>query len=109
MRWKLLLIASLSAAIVGAGGTLSVALGLLGSTDPIFKPDLVILLTFLVPVAAITLASIFVYRHTARRRKLQAMTTALLAIILTLTILLLSPAFFSRPQKEPTPPPRNIG
>lgn len=35
-----------------------------------------------------TLASIFVYRHTAQRRKLQAVLTALFSIILTFAALL---------------------
>jgi hypothetical protein len=42
-----------------------------------------------------TLACIFVYRHTARRRKLQAALTALFALVLTLAALSASPMFIS--------------
>jgi hypothetical protein len=39
------------------------------------SPGLLVFSTLLLPVAAIVVASIFVYRHTARRRKLQAFLT----------------------------------
>lgn len=37
----------------------------------------------LIPLIIVTAASIFVYRHTPRRRKLQAALTVLLAFLLT--------------------------
>jgi hypothetical protein len=105
MRWKLLLLASLLATLAGAGATLAIVIGLLGSTRQLVTPDLAVIGTLAIPVAAITAASIFVYRHTARRRKLQAMATALLATILTLTILIISSMLFSKPAPA-TPPTR---
>jgi hypothetical protein len=78
----------------------------------LLRPSVFALGTLLLPIAAITYASIFVYRHTARRRRLQAMLTALLAIFLTLTILLLSSILYTKPAPAPTPPaptPRNVG
>ncbi|MEJ7618415.1 MAG: hypothetical protein WKF30_15945 [Pyrinomonadaceae bacterium] len=42
----------------------------------------------LIPIIATTVASIFVYRHTPRRRKLQAASTALLTCFLTLTVVI---------------------
>lgn len=110
MRWKLLIITSLLAALVGAGGTLGLALGLIGSTQRPKAIDLYVVLTFLVPAASIFFASFFVYRHTARRRKLQAFSTALLSIILTLAFLIASSMFLARPSEEqgpPAPPSRN--
>jgi purine-cytosine permease-like protein len=110
MRWKLLLIASLLATLVGAGATLGIVIGVLGTPGQFTAPDLAVLGTLIVPVAAITFASIFVYRHTARRRKLQAMATALLAIILTLTLLIASSVLFSKPAPAEAPPaPRRNG
>jgi purine-cytosine permease-like protein len=105
MRWKLLLLASLLATLVGAGATLGIVFGLLGSTRRLV-PDLAVIGTLLIPLAAIAAASIFVYRHTARRRRLQAMATALLATILTLTIFIMSSMIFSKPAPSTPPAPQ---
>lgn len=110
MRWKLLIITSLVAAITGAGGTLGLALGLTGSTRQPAALDIYVILMLLVPVLAVFFASLFVYRHTARWRKVQALSTALLSIFLTLTFLitgslLLAPGPVE--QGPPAPPPRN--
>jgi purine-cytosine permease-like protein len=109
MRWKLLLIASLLATLVGAGATLGIVIGVLGSPAQYTAPDMAVLGTLIIPVASITFASIFVYRHTARRRKLQAMATALLAIILTLTVFIISSMVTSKPAPETPPAPRRDG
>ncbi len=110
MRWKLLLTASLVATIIGAGVPLAVVLGFSGSADRFVKPDIFILSTLLVPVAAITAASFFVYRHTARRRQIQAMLTVLLSAALTLAILLFGSILLSKPAPETEPAPRrNVG
>lgn len=110
MRWKLLVFASLLATIVGAGSTLGLVYGLTSSVENLFRPSYA-LGALLIPIAAITFASIFVYRHTARRRRLQAMLTALIAISLTLTSLLLASALYTKPAPSPTPAvsPRNVG
>jgi hypothetical protein len=50
------------------------------------SPGLLVTSTLLLPAAAIIFASIFVYRHTARRRRLQAFVTAILATMLTLAL-----------------------
>ncbi len=59
------------------------------------------------PIACVVYASVFVYRHTARRRTLQAAATALLASMLTLAALLLGSILASRRAPEvlqPSPP-----
>ena len=111
MRWKLLVGASLLATIVGAGSTLGLIYGLTSTLENLPRPTTYALAALLIPIAAITFASIFVYRHTARRRRLQAMLTALIAIALTLTILLLATALYTKPASTPTPAPtpRNVG
>ena len=113
MRWKLLLIASLLATIVGAGASFAIAFGFFGSPKPLAVPNALAISTLLIPVAAITSASIFVYRHTARRRKLQAMATALLALVLTLAAYFASVIFFAesapKPNPNMVPAPQNIG
>ncbi|HEX8116857.1 MAG TPA: hypothetical protein VF521_06265, partial [Pyrinomonadaceae bacterium] len=61
-------------------------------------------LSLLLPLAAIVYAAVFVYRHTARRRQVQAAATALLASILTLAALALVPALTGSPGPELLPP-----
>ena len=88
MRWKLLILASLVAATAGAGACFAAARFLLAPTHGLAQAGWVAAAALVVPLAATTFASVFVYRHTARRRALQAAATALLAALLTLTALL---------------------
>ncbi len=90
MRVKLILISSLIAAIIGAGVPILIIWLTLGSflriVDPQFErrsngwPSLVLLL---LPLVAAALTSIFVYRRTSRRRKLQAALTLMLVTVLS--------------------------
>ena len=110
MRLKLVLISSLIAAIVGAGSTTLIIL--LVFVRPITTPGLLALSTYLLPVASILLAAIFVYRHTARRRRLQAVLTALISLLLTVGIFLLVSILTAPDQIKfppPTDAPRNVG
>ncbi|PWT91965.1 MAG: hypothetical protein C5B55_07205 [Blastocatellia bacterium] len=102
MRLKLVVGASLLAAIAGAGSCIAIVQFVFASLKPISSPGLLVSATFLIPTAAITFASIFTYRHTARRRKVQAVLTALLAIILTL--LLFIGAYILNARRMPTVP-----
>ncbi|HEY0543804.1 MAG TPA: hypothetical protein VGC91_00265 [Pyrinomonadaceae bacterium] len=107
MRWKLLLIASLIASLIGAGATLAIIIFLLGSTVH-FSPRTAGVLAFaplVIPLAMIVVVSLFVYRHTARRRKLQAMITALLSAFLMLTIFFVCEMLLAKRNQERTPPP----
>jgi hypothetical protein len=101
MRLKLVIAASVLAAVVGAGSCIALVLGVF-SVKALSSPGLLAASTLLLPILAIVFASIFVYRHTAKRRKLQAFLTALLAIILTLTIFLVVSVLTSR--SEPADP-----
>ncbi|HYX40672.1 MAG TPA: hypothetical protein VE821_03185 [Pyrinomonadaceae bacterium] len=111
MRWKLLLIASLAATVVGAGGSLGLAYWLRGVAQRFAAIDPLLLSTLLIPLIAITYAAVFVYRHTARRRKLQATMTVLLALMLTLIALSTSALILTRRSSTirpaPTPTPHN--
>ncbi len=106
MRLKLVLIASLIAAIVGAGSSIAIVLAVFASLKPVSKPGLLVASTFLLPVAAITFASIFVYRHTARRRKLQALLSATLAALFSLSLFLLASILSAR--HKPVEPPQPV-
>jgi len=105
MRLKLVLLAAVLAAIVGSGASITIILTVFSSFGAIAKPGLLVLTTFLLPVAAVSLASIFVYRHTAKRRKLQAFLTAILATVLTLALFIVTSIFSSRGEKIRPPAP----
>jgi len=105
MRLKLVVGASLLAALIGAGSSIAIVYVTFSSLKAISAPGLIAGASFLLPVIAIVLASIFVYRHTARRRKLQAMLTALVALVLTLCIFMVASILSARrAPKEPVRP-----
>ena len=110
MRWKLLLIVSLVAGLVGSLATLAIIIFLLGSNRRLApgSVDFIAFFPLIIPLAMIIAASIFVYRHTARRRKLQAMLTALLSALLMLTIFFLGQLLLS-PQGSQPPAPAQPG
>ncbi len=107
MRWKLMFIAALVSGIAGTGLTFALVRAFSGHANPLgaygsVAFDYVALGALLIPLIATALASIFVYRHTARRRKLQALVTAAIALLFTLTLFILGSAFFSK--RIPAPP-----
>jgi len=85
MRLRLVLAASLLAAVAGAGSCIALVLGVF-TVKALSSPGLMLASTLLLPAATIIFASIFVYRHTARRRKLQALLTAIIATVLTIAL-----------------------
>jgi len=107
MRLRLVLITSFLAALVGAGASISIILGVSSSLRFLRAPGPLVLSTLLLPIAAVFLGSFFVYRHTARRRKLQAFLTALLATFLSLCLFLLASVLTAR--YEPIQPPQPLG
>ena len=108
MRWKLLIAASLLAAAAGSGACYAAARFLLPPRGP-DASGWAAALPLLAPLGAITYAAVFVYRHTARRRALQAAATALLASLLALTALTLGSILSGRagPELSPAPPSKN--
>ena len=104
MRWKLLIAASLLAAAAGAGVCYAAARYLLPLAGPT-PSGWASALPLLAPLGAVTYAAVFVYRHTARRRALQAAATALLASLLALAALALAPVLDGRPAPGPLPAP----
>lgn len=110
VRLKLVMLVSLIAALVGAGSSIAIILTRT-SVHVLSSPDLVITATLVLPIAAVVLASFFVYRHTARRRKTQALLTGVLAAFLSLGIFILASIITSRTTTptQPAPTPRNVG
>jgi hypothetical protein len=90
MRLKLVLLMSLLAAVLGAGASIGIIVGTLGSwIHPFASPGYgsnrwIPPALYLPPLVTALLASSFVYRHTARRRKLQAAVTGILTLLLCL-------------------------
>jgi hypothetical protein len=110
MRLKLVLISALIAAVAGAGSAIAIILSVFSSLKPITAPGLLVVSTYFLPALAMLLASIFVYRHTARRRRLQAVLTALIALLLTILLFVVASIMTARTKPiQPGPsPPRNI-
>ena len=94
MRWKLLILASLGAAILGIGLWASFAIIFFGSARALARHDWLLLASSLIPFALVAYASVFVYRHTARRRKTQVVTTAVVSILLALFFYLAASTLF---------------
>ena len=100
MRWKLLLVASSLAALVGSGASLGLAYYLLGAVERVrASQDAASLAVLALPLGVITAASVFVYRHTARLRPLQAALTAMLSAALTLGLMVAGS--FLLPERTP--------
>jgi phosphate/sulfate permease len=104
MRLKLVFVCSLIAAVVGAGGAIAIILFAFSSLSPLLKPGAVVFSTFLLPVVATLIAAIFVYRHTARRRKLQAALTTIISLLLILAAFVFASIVTSR-SRPPQPRP----
>ena len=111
MRWKLVIAASLLAAAAVAGALCAAWYFLLTPSGGREAPVWAAALSLLAPLGAITFAAVFVYRHTARRRTLQAAATALVSIALTLGALLALPRLFVPRPTPPTDvaPTKNVG
>ena len=106
MRLKLVFAASALAAIVGAGSCAALVLDFF-SVKALSSPVLLVASTLLLPAATIIFAAIFVYRHTAKRRKLQAFLTTLIATVLTLCIFIVATILSAR--MSPTEPAQPAG
>ena len=110
MRLKLVMLVSAIAALVGAGSSVAIILSRSTSVHVLSSPDLIITSTLVLPIACVVLAAFFVYRHTARRRKTQALLTGVLAAFLSLGLFILASILTSRKTPiQPPPAPRNVG
>jgi cytochrome bd-type quinol oxidase subunit 2 len=83
MRWKLLVIASFGTAIIACGLWSALVIGLFGTARDFARNDWLLLSSAILPLAIAAYSGVFVYRHTARRRKTQAALTVILALLFT--------------------------
>jgi hypothetical protein len=101
MRLKFVLLASLVAAVIGAGASGLIIFAALGSwryalaSDSYQHPILVFLAVFVPPWVSAVSAGFFVYRHTAHRRKLQTLITICVAVIIATLLIRLLAFYYS--------------
>ena len=94
MRWKLLLVVSLVGGLVGVALWSGLAIGVFGSARVMAQEDWRLLGSLLIPLGMTVLAAVFVYRHTSKRRKLQALLTTVLVVIMTALLYLVASSLF---------------
>jgi hypothetical protein len=94
MRWKLLVLVSFAAAILALGLWSAIAIAVFGSARVMAQNDWLLLASLVIPLGVAAYAGVFVYRHTSRRRKTQALITALLALLVTAGIYLVASQIF---------------
>jgi hypothetical protein len=93
MRWKLLFITSIVAALIACGLWSAFTLVFFRSARELAAHGL-LASTFLLLIVAGSVG-FFIYRHTAKRRKLQAVLTATATLLLTVALYLFVMPFFS--------------
>jgi cytochrome bd-type quinol oxidase subunit 2 len=83
MRWKLFVLASAVSALSGFALWCAIALVLFGTARELARHNWIFFFSTLIPIIIAVLAGVFVYRHTARRRKTQAVLVAILSLALS--------------------------
>ncbi|SRR5216684_4384581 len=83
MRWKLLVLVSLVAALLALGLWSAVTIAVWGSARVMARSDWLLLCSLLIPLGVSAYAGVFIYRHTARRRRTQAVFSILLTLFLS--------------------------
>jgi len=83
MRWKLLFLTALIAAVIGLGLWSAFTITFFGSARGLALHGWILPGSFIIPLAFTASAAVFVYRHTALRRKTQAMVTVLVVLVLS--------------------------
>lgn len=83
MRWKVIILVSAAAATLSCLLWCALAIAIFGSAEVLAGHSLLFALSLLIPLGLIAFAATFVYRHTARKRRTQALITAILLLFLT--------------------------
>jgi uncharacterized membrane protein len=94
MRWKLLVFASIIAGLLSVTLWSMFAIIIFGSARVLAQEDWRLLCSLVIPIAIIAFASTFVYRHTSKRRKLQAFLAAMFTLVLTLVFYVVGSSVF---------------
>lgn len=103
MRWKLLGLVSVIAALFGVALWSAVTIAAFGSARAMARHDWALLGSFVIPLAVTVFGALFVYRHTAHRRKSQALIATVLTLLLAAAAYLVASGLFkSRLYISPT-------
>ena len=102
MRWKLLALVSIIAALSGAAIWSIAVVVIFGSARAMARNDWILLGSVLIPLGICVFGGVFVYRHTARRRKTQAVITVILSLLLTSAFYLAGATVFTSKLHIPT-------
>jgi hypothetical protein len=94
MRWKLLVSVSFVAALLALGLWSAITIAAFGSARVLAQNDWLLLGSLVIPLGVTTFAGVFVYRHTAKRRKLQVLITTVLVLLLTAASYLVASGLF---------------
>jgi hypothetical protein len=86
MRWKLIMITSFLGAFVAGGAWCLLTISVFRQFSLFVNYSWLTSLSLIIPIAVSAFAAIFVYRHTAQRRKTQALLTIILTLLLTLSV-----------------------
>ncbi|HYW70346.1 MAG TPA: hypothetical protein VE961_04895 [Pyrinomonadaceae bacterium] len=82
MRWRLLIVTSLVAAILGFFVWEVPVIVLFNEVRPVEPHDQFLIASAIIPLTFAALGAVFIYRHTARWRKAQTAISVLLTIVL---------------------------
>ncbi|MEK6335148.1 MAG: hypothetical protein AABM67_09375 [Acidobacteriota bacterium] len=96
MRWKLLVLVSLVAALAALTLWSAITIAIFDSARVMARNGWILLSSLLIPFGVAAYSCVFVYRHTSRRRKTQAALTAILALVFTLGSYLVASQVFPR-------------
>ena len=94
MRWKLLVLVSFVAALLALGLWSTLAIAGFGSARVLAQSDWLLLCSLFIPFGVTAYAGVFVYRHTALRRKTQLAFTVLLTLFLSVGTYLVASQIF---------------
>jgi hypothetical protein len=94
MRWKLLVIVSLAAALISCGLWSALVISIFGTARALARNDLLLISSAIIPLGIAAYAGVFVYRHTARRRKTQGTFAVIMALLFTLGTYLIASGLF---------------
>jgi hypothetical protein len=97
MRFKLILIVSMVVSIVGSAGTAFLLYVSFGSIEFTRPRGFWLISSCVMPAILVLTGGFFVYRHTARRRALQAMLTIVISVFIILSLFLASVLILRRP------------
>jgi ACR3 family arsenite efflux pump ArsB len=82
MRWRLLILTSLVAAFVGFCIWEAAVFIIFASTRPVEAHPVQLMASTIIPLITAAAGAMFVYRHSARRRKTQAAITVALTVVM---------------------------